>query len=251
MQNIFTLETNKYSIKIDNFEGPLDLLCHLIEVNKMDIYEVNLNEITDQYIDYINKMEELDLEVTSEFLIMASNLLFIKSKKLLPRQEEEEEMLSEEELIQRIIEYKQYKEITNKFRQLYDENSKRFYRLPESIELPKQKLEIKHSYQDIVEKYKEILHRNEVKVNKNSKNLEKIAIIENYSVGDTVKTMFRALIRNSNFVFNTLFSLNKCKPQEVVTAFSGLLEMSRRNKVETKQEYLFGDIEVSKKKKTV
>ena len=134
MQNIFTLETNKYNIKIENFEGPLDLLCHLIEVNKMDIYEVNLNEITDQYIDYINKMEELDLEVTSEFLIMASNLLFIKSKKLLPRQEEEEEMLSEEELIQRIIEYKQYKEITNKFRQLYDENSKRFYRLPESIE---------------------------------------------------------------------------------------------------------------------
>ena len=131
MQNIFTLETNKYNIKIENFEGPLDLLCHLIEVNKMDIYEVNLNEITDQYIDYINKMEELDLEVTSEFLIMASNLLFIKSKKLLPRQEEEEEMLSEEELIQRIIEYKQYKEITNKFRQLYDENSKRFYRLPE------------------------------------------------------------------------------------------------------------------------
>lgn len=126
MQNIFTLETNKYNIKIENFEGPLDLLCHLIEVNKMDIYEVNLNEITDQYIDYINKMEELDLEVTSEFLIMASNLLFIKSKKLLPRQEEEEEMLSEEELIQRIIEYKQYKEITNKFRQLYDENSKRF-----------------------------------------------------------------------------------------------------------------------------
>ena len=79
MQNIFTLETNKYNIKIENFEGPLDLLCHLIEVNKMDIYEVNLNEITDQYIDYINKMEELDLEVTSEFLIMASNLLFIKS----------------------------------------------------------------------------------------------------------------------------------------------------------------------------
>ena len=93
MQNIFTLETNKYNIKIENFEGPLDLLCHLIEVNKMDIYEVNLNEITDQYIDYINKMEELDLEVTSEFLIMASNLLFIKSKKLLPRQEEEENVI--------------------------------------------------------------------------------------------------------------------------------------------------------------
>ena len=74
-------------------------------------------------------------------------------------------------------------------------------------------------------------------------------LIENYSVGDTVKTMFKELIRKPKFVFNKLFSLNKCKPQEVVTAFSGLLEMSRRNKVETNQEFLFGDIEVTKKKR--
>ena len=109
MQNIFTLETTKYQIKTENFEGPLDLLCHLIEINKMDIYDISVNEITDQYIDYIHKMQEIDLEVTSEFLLMASNLLYIKSKKLLPRQEDDEEMLSEEDLIQRIIEYKQYK----------------------------------------------------------------------------------------------------------------------------------------------
>ena len=101
MQNVFTLETNKYSIKIENFEGPLDLICHLIDMNQMDIYEVNVNEITDQYIDYIKQMEEMDLEVTSEFILMASNLLYIKSKKLLPRQEDEGEMLSEEELIKR------------------------------------------------------------------------------------------------------------------------------------------------------
>lgn len=128
MQNVFTLEINKYKIKTENFEGPLDLLCHLIDVNKMDIYDISLSEITDQYIAYINAMEEMDLEVTSEFLIMASNLLYLKSKKLLPRQETEEEMLSEEELIQRIIEYKQYKEITNKFRELYNANNKEFLR---------------------------------------------------------------------------------------------------------------------------
>lgn len=248
MQSIFSLETNKYNIKIQDFEGPLDLLCHLIDMNKMDIYDVNLNEITDQYIEYINKMEEMDLEVTSEFLIMASNLLFIKSKKLLPRTQDEEEMLSEEELLQRIIEYKQYKEITNKFREMYTENNKRFFRIPEKIELPKKQLEEEHTYNDIVNIYKNILEKTSVKLNKNAKNIEKIAIVENYSVGDTVKTMFRELIRKSNFVFNKLFSLNKCKPQEVVTAFSGLLEMSRRSKVETHQEELFGDIEVNKKK---
>ncbi len=249
MQNIFTLETNKYSIKIDNFEGPLDLLCHLIDANKMDIYDVNLNEITDQYIEYLEKMEEMDLEVTSEFLVMASNLLYIKSRKLLPRIENEEEMISEEDLIQRIIEYKQYKEITKKFAEMYSENNKRFYRLPEKIKLPKQDLEVNYTVNDIILSYKDLLERTSVRENKNAKNIEKIAIIENYSVGDTVKTMFKALIKNSNFVFNKLFSLNKCKPQEVVTAFSGLLEMSRRNKVETNQEILFGDIEVTKKKK--
>ena len=249
MQNIFTLETTKYNIKIENFEGPLDLLCHLIDANKMDIYDVNLNEITDQYIDYIKKMEEMDLEVTSEFLVMASNLLYIKSKKLLPRVEEEEEMISEEELIQRIIEYKQYKEITKTFAQMYSQNNKRFYRTAEHIELPKQELVVNYKIDDIINMYKEILERTSVRENKNAKNIEKIAIIENYSVGDTVKTMFRELIRKPKFVFNKLFSLNKCKPQEVVTAFSGLLEMSRRSKVETNQEYLFGDIEVTKKKR--
>ena len=125
--NILTLETNKYNIKIENFEGPLDLLCHLIDESQMDIYDVNINEITDQYIEYLRAMEELDLEITSEFLIMASNLLYIKSKKLLPRQEEQEEMLSEEELIQRIIDYKKYKEISKKLKEFYEMNSKRMF----------------------------------------------------------------------------------------------------------------------------
>ena len=191
----------------------------------------------------------MDLEVTSEFLVMASNLLYIKSKKLLPRVEDEEEMISEEELIQRIIEYKQYKEITKVFAQMYSENNKRFFRAPEKIELPKQELEVNYKIDDIINTYKDMLEKTSVRENKNAKNIEKIALIENYSVGDTVKTMFKELIRKPKFVFNKLFSLNKCKPQEVVTAFSGLLEMSRRNKVETNQEILFGDIEVTKKKR--
>ena len=102
--SIFTLETNKYKVKIENFEGPLDLLCHLIDKNKMDIYDINLREITDQYIEYINEMEKMNLEVTSEFLVMASTLLYLKSKSLLPNQVEDEKELTEEELLQRIIE---------------------------------------------------------------------------------------------------------------------------------------------------
>ena len=119
MQNVFTLETNKYEIKIENFEGPLDLLCHLIEKNKLDICEVKISEITDQYIDYINNMEQMNLEVTSEFLIMASTLLYLKSKTLLPKDSEEEEELTEEELLKRIIDYKKYKEVSLKLKDRY------------------------------------------------------------------------------------------------------------------------------------
>ena len=104
MPNLLTLETNRYAIKIDNFEGPLDLLCHLIDKNKMNINDINLTEITDQYVDYINKMEEMNLEVTSEFIIMASTLIYLKSKSLLPKEVDDEEEISEEELLRRIIE---------------------------------------------------------------------------------------------------------------------------------------------------
>ena len=147
-------------------------------------------------------MEQMDLELTSEFLVMASNLLYIKSKKLLPRQEEAEEMLSEEELIQRIIEYKQYKEITSKLKEMYQDNNKRIFKTTaENVDLPKQSLENRFELLDIVDSYKQIIERNEIKLNKNAKNIEKIAVIENYSVGDTVKTMFRELVKKSNFVF--------------------------------------------------
>ena len=251
MQNILTLETNKYSIKLNNFEGPLDLLCHLIDKNKMDIYDIKISEIADQYIEYINAMEEANLEITSEFLVMASTLLYIKSKGLLPNQVENEEELTEEQLIERIIEYKKYKEITKKLKEGYEEFSKRFFKFAEVIELPKQKLEVEYEKDVLPQIYSQIIQRNEEKINVNAKNIEKIAITETYSVGSKVKEMFRELIRKPKFVFNKLYSLSKCNKQEVVTAFTGLLELSRRNKVVTVQEELFGDITVEKAKKTV
>ena len=249
MQNILTLETNKYSIKLNNFEGPLDLLCHLIDKNKMDIYDINLSEITDQYIEFLNQMEQMNLEVTSEFLVMSSTLLYLKSKHLLPKVDEEEEEITEEELIRRIIEYKKYKEITKKLKENFLEYSKRFYKGTEEIELPKQKIEDEYNSEIIPDLYKKLLQRNAEKINENAANIEKIAITETYTVGDKVKEMYRALIKYKKFNFNKLFSVKKRNKNEVVTAFSGLLEMSRRNKVITEQEEIFGDIEVEKNKK--
>lgn len=249
MQNILTLETNKYSIKLNNFEGPLDLLCHLIDKNKMDIYDINLSEITDQYIEFLNQMEQMNLEVTSEFLVMSSTLLYLKSKHLLPKIDEEEEEITEEELIRRIIEYKKYKEITKKLKENFLEYSKRFYKGTEEIELPKQKIEDEYNSEIIPDLYRKLLQRNAEKINENAANIEKIAITETYTVGDKVKEMYRALIKYKKFNFNKLFSVKKRNKNEVVTAFSGLLEMSRRNKVITEQEEIFGDIEVEKNKR--
>ena len=247
--SILTLETKKYAIKIENFEGPLDLLCHLIEKNKMDIYDINLNEITDQYIEYINKMEEMNLEVTSEFLLMASTLLYVKSKNLLPKENEDQEEITEEELIRRIIDYKKYKEITKILKQNYDIYGKRFTKMSENIELPKQVLDKKYDSKIIPEIYSKIVEKNSNRLNNNAKNIQKIAIVDIYTVGDKVKQMFKELIHNNKFIFNKLFSLNRCNKKEIVTAFTGLLEMSRRNKVTTKQEEMFGDIIVEKKSK--
>ena len=160
--SILTLETKKYAIKIENFEGPLDLLCHLIEKNKMDIYDINLNEITDQYIQYLNAMEKMNLEIASEFVVMASTLLYLKSKNLLPKQEEEEEELTEEELIRRIIEYKKYKEISKVLKQNYDINGNRYYKNQEPIKLPKQKLEKEYDNKIIPQIYKRAGNRRNI-----------------------------------------------------------------------------------------
>ena len=249
MQNLLMMQTNQYAIKLDNFEGPLDLLCHLIDKNKMNIYDVKISEITDQYLEYINKAEEMNLEITSEFLIMASTLVYIKSKGLLPKQEETEEELTEEQLIARIIEYKKYNEITKKLRENYNEFSGRLFKLAEEIKLPKQKLEKEYTNTIIPEIYADLVDRNKNRLNQNAENIKKIAITDTYTVASKVKEMFKELIKKPKFVFNKLYSLSKCNKQEVVTAFSGLLELTRRDKVTATQEELFGDIVVEKNKR--
>ena len=127
--------------------------------------------------------------------------------------------------------------------------SKRFYKLPDKIELPKQKIEKEFCMNDIVLRYKELIEKNENKKNENAKNIEKIAVYDTFTVADKVKDIFRELVRKPRFVFNKLFSINEKPKAEVVTAFSGVLELSRRNKINAEQKEVFGDIVISKRKK--
>lgn len=249
VKKILALESNKYAIKVQNFEGPLDLLCALIEKNKMSIYDIKLDEITNQYIRYINEMEKNNIEVMSEFVVMASTLLYLKSRKLLPQKQEIEEEITEEELIKRIIEYKKYKDIKENLKENFEMYSGRIFKLPENISLPKQKIDDIYDKEIIYNAYFNLLERNKKKINENAKNIEKIAITEHFTVSSKLKEMFKELIKNKKFVFNNMFSIKEHSKNEVITAFSGLLELSRRNKVDTYQDELFGDIKVKKRKK--
>ena len=132
---------------------------------------------------------------------MASTLLLIKSKGLLPKTVEDEAEITEEELIRRIIEYKRYKEVCKTLREKFQTYSKRLYKLQEKIELPKQVLEVTFGKDDIINSYKRLLNRNKEKKNEYANNIQKIAVHDTYSVSDKVKEIYRELIRNSNFVF--------------------------------------------------
>ena len=248
MGNLLTLESNNYDLRLENFEGPLDVLVYLIDKNKMNIYDISIADIADQYLALLKKQEELNLEVASEFVVMASTLLLLKSKKLLPNSEDNDESeLTEEELLRRILEYKSYKEITSLFREKIQVFSKRYYKLPDKIELKKQELEDDFSAKDIYESYKNILEKNEDKKNEQARNIDKIAMYDNFSVSDKVKEIFKELFKRKKFVFGKMYSIKNKPKEEVVTAFSGVLELDRRNKILAKQEELFGDIVVSRK----
>jgi len=254
MKNILSYESQIYSIKSNDFEGPLDLLCHLIDKNKMNVCDINISDITDQYIEYLNKMEELNLEIASEFVIMASTLLYMKSRTLLPvveSAEEDEKELTEEELMQRIIEYKKYKEVSEKLREMYMDNSRILFKDEEKIKYPKRELEADVNYSMIVDAYTKVIEKNKKRLNRNARNIQRIAITDKYTVSSKVKEMYKELIKNKKFVFNNLYSQNQCNKEEVVTAFTGLLEMSRRSKVQTSQDIIFGDIMVEKTKRRI
>ena len=246
--NLLTLESNKYELRLENFEGPLDVLVFLIDKNKMNIYDISIADIADQYLALLKKQEELNLEVASEFVVMASTLLLLKSKKLLPSSDDNDETeLTEEELLRRILEYKRYKEITGIFREKIQVFSKRYYKSPDKIELKKQELEDDYSVQDIFESYKAIIEKNENKKNEQANNIKKIAMYDNFSVSDKVKEIFKELFKRKKFVFGKMYSLKSRPKEEIVTAFSGVLELDRRNKITAEQKELFGDIVVSRK----
>lgn len=255
MNSLFDLnsETNKYKIKIENFEGPLDLLCYLIEKNKMNIYDISISEITDQYMAYINSMQEMSLEVTGDFLIMASNLLYMKSKILLPVEKEDEEKSEEdmkEELILRIVEYKKIKEATESLKLNSEKFSMFHYKLPEKITFEKVKPKLEKEYPNdlLPNVFMKIATENMNKINHRASDVNRLIESEKVTVKSKIKDILRGILKNGKVVFNKMFNLEQKSKIEVITAFMAMLELNRASRVSIEQEYNFGDINLKKMK---
>ncbi len=238
--------TKACTLKLDNFEGPFDLLFHLFEKNQVDIYDIPINAITDQYLDYLYAMQQLDLEVASEFLVMASTLLHIKSKMLLPEKKEqkEEELDPREELVRRLIEYKRYKEFTLELKEFEKKWDTVVFRLPEIIDLPVREEVLEIDPQVLRRQYLAILDRNRKKINTGAKNITKLIEHEKVSLRSKMRDVIKQLLSKMSFRFSDLFSMKTKSKTEVVTGFMAILELAKMKKVKIVQKQQFSDIHV-------
>ncbi len=233
----------EYKFKINEFEGPLDLLLHLIKQSEMDIMDIEIVKLTDQYLEYINNMEKFNLNVASEYLVLASTLTYLKSKALLPKKETEEEEDDEynetkEDLINRLIEYKRYKEVTNSLKALEDARSNIYTKTPSNIREYKGEnitLSDDITVEDLVNAFKKYLERKEL-----SKPLNTRIATKEISITERRKSIRNILKEKKKVEFFDLFE-DFSKPYVVVT-FLSVLEMARAKELIIKQENNFEKI---------
>ena len=230
------------NLLIGDFEGPLDLLLHLIKKSKMEIFDIEISDITAKYLAYIEKMSEMNLDIASEYLVMASELIEMKSRKLLPtlykNEEEDEYVNTEEELKRRLIEYKKYKESTEVFRDLEKNRSSYYTKAPEIIKkYSDDKLVNDGSVgvMDLIEAFKKLLEREQYNKPLNTKIARK-----ELSVKERVAKIRDILKEKKKVNFVELFD-DFSKPYVVVT-FLSVLEMAKNKEITLKQDNNFSDI---------
>ncbi len=230
------------NFKINEFEGPLDLLLHLIKENKMDIMNIEIERITEQYIKYLDEQEKMNLEIASEYLVLASELIELKSKLLLPNPkvetEEGEEIDPREDLVNRLLEYQAYKEITKVLKEKEELRKEIYTKSPENIKNyvdENTKLSSDITLDDLVEAFKKYLERK-----KESKPLKTKVTTNEISVSSR-RLEIKSILRSKPKVsFFELFPvLNK---EYVVATFLAILEMAKNKELKITQDKNFDDI---------
>lgn len=221
---------DKVLYKLENFEGPLDLLLHLITKNKVNIYDIPIVEITDQYLDAIAEFDESQLDNTGEFLVLAAQLLYIKSKMLLPKEEEEEEEDPREDLARRLIEYKKFKEASQELRKSEFWSRNMCFKGQEKIDFPIPQYDRHHETDELLDAFNSILQRKIRKEKPKKKAFFGIVGREKVSVDDMVEKVCKLLAKKRALNFKTIFKKEESKPEKIAT-FLAVLEMIKLNKI--------------------
>lgn len=236
-------------IKIDNFEGPFDLLLHLIKKNQMNIYNVEIYKVTNQYLQYLDKMKEMDLDITSEFIVIAATLIEIKSKTLLPKvkkeEDEEDEEDIEKKLLEKLILYKKIKESTNFFRERYSDLGSIYTKKPEIIEEVKTETKNEDILKNVTLLDLYNIFNNLLEIYRNKQNkanvIEKKIYVDKYKVEDKLEFLTGKIQSGSVMEFDDLIAECECKIECVVT-FLALLELIKQKVVRVYQASSFGNI---------
>jgi len=239
--------TDACTLKLQNFEGPFDLLFYLIEKNQIDIYDIPILEITEQYLDYLNAMRELDLDIASEFLVMAATLLHIKSRMLLPKreplaEEETESVDPREELIIKLLEYKKYKECSTMLAEREKKWSGAHYKLPEAIPDIIENEELDVSPETLRICMINVLKKYNDKMNDVSKKMQRILNQEKVSLRAKVREILGFLKRGVRLCFSKLYNPGEKSRLEVATVFLAALEVVRAGRASIHQNVEFGEI---------
>ncbi len=236
--------------KLDSFEGPLDLLLHLIAKNKVSIYDIPIVEITSQYLEAIEGIEESQLENTSEFLVMAAQLLYIKSKMLLPKNEEDEEEDPRDDLAQRLAEYQRYKEASQELRKSEFSSRYMFFKEEEKINFPLPEYNRQHTVNELMDAFNSIMQRKLRFAKPEKRAFSGIVGREKVSVEAMADKLNALLKKTRRLEFKKAFSGRKSKP-ELVATFLAILEMIRSSRIMAEYDEKSKDFILIKCKKEV
>ncbi len=241
------------SVKLEAFEGPLDLLLHLIDKNKINIYDIPISQITEQYLEYIRQMEAKNLEIMSEFLLMAATLINIKSRMLLPVEASEDEEVTDprQELVDRLLEYKMYKFISEELRDKEQDASRVLFKaptIPQEIADYKEEINMDELLSDLTlarlhEIFKSIVKKQADKIDPIRSKFGKIER-EEINLSQIFIQIQEYGMEHKQFLFRSLLEAQHSR-MEIIVTFLGILELIKLGRIRIEQEKTFDDIRIT------
>lgn len=243
-ENVITGEAvfeneNSYVVSIDQFNGPFDVLWDLIKKSKIDITELSISEITEQYIAFLKKLEAMDVKLASDFILMASELLYYKSRALLPSGDVEDEYFTKPlppELIQKLIEYKKFQKVSDELRNYFDKQNNVFLRENIPGELGEEEYYYDVSLYELLKAFSAVLNSATVVGSRE-------ILFDEILVSDKIDSIIQLLKEKESLLFDDIFT-SKPSRAEVIASFLALLEMTKSGIIKIQQHRVFGDIRI-------